>query len=379
MARLSAPPPRLADILHSYLQEDGPMIRVLQEMRDGVMICDETTGLLFYNASLKDTFLLRRSALNQPCEKTFMGDSSEELSSSIVHVLKSRESTSKDMTFRCLNLEKNFQVNIVPLRLPIKEGMDGPKTLNGCLVMFHDMTAIHRTEKMRRDFVANVSHELRTPLSAIKGYTETLLDGALDDANVSRDFVEVIFKHSLRLTRLVEDLLDLSKLESPDFIPELRATALTPLIDRVLALVQDNTTSKASGKNLSFSVDIPETLPKVLASPDNLEQVLTNLLDNAVKYTPEGGSIKVTAQEFGSKLIQVNVLDTGIGIDEKHISRLFERFYRVDKARSRDMGGTGLGLSIVKHIVQYHGGDIWVTSKDNQGSTFSFTLQKAIG
>jgi two-component system phosphate regulon sensor histidine kinase PhoR len=212
---------------------------------------------------------------------------------------------------------------------------------------------------------------LRTPLSAIKGYSETLLDGALEDEQVARDFVDVIHRHAIRLSQLVEDLLDLSKLESPDFVPELKPLSLRPLINRVVALMED----EAQSKDIALYIHLPEDLPKALANSSNLEQVFTNLLGNAIKYTPDGGKIGISAfLNKDNSFIQVSLKDTGLGMEPKHIPRLFERFYRVDKARSRELGGTGLGLSIVKHIVQLHGGEIWVESELNKGSTFHFTL-----
>ncbi|MBK8189734.1 MAG: GHKL domain-containing protein [Vampirovibrionales bacterium] len=262
-------------------------------------------------------------------------------------------------------MRQYFEAHLAPLR-------SGDR-IQGCVILLSDETAIRRTERMRRDFVANVSHELRTPLSAIHGYAETLLEGALDEKDLAWDFVNVIFRHSQRLSQLVTDLLDLSKLESPDFQPELTPTALNAMIQRVYSLAESNT----QGKRLTFRLKVADPLGDALANVGGLEQVLTNLLDNAIKYTPEGGVITLTAQENAKGMIQISVSDTGIGIEPKHIPRLFERFYRVDKARSRDMGGTGLGLSIVKHIISYHGGDIWVESVANQGSTFHFTLRKA--
>jgi two-component system phosphate regulon sensor histidine kinase PhoR len=350
----------------SLINEKSPLFQVLQEMNDGVLIVDQASVIRRYNRALERLVQLPLTALGSPCETAIP---SEALHIAIHSVLSSGESFSNEITLPCGTMERMFQLHVMPLP-------DADGALNGCIALFHDMTDIRKTEKMRRDFVANVSHELRTPLSAIKGYAETLLDGALEDEQVSRDFVDVIYKHSIRLSQLVEDLLDLSKLESPDFHPELNPIALRPVMLRVHALAASN----LSGKPLQFTHDIPEDLPAVLANAGNLEQVLTNLLDNAVKYTPAGGKVRLSARSVCVKerpMVQVDVVDTGIGIDRKHFPRLFERFYRVDKARSRDLGGTGLGLSICKHIVQYHGGEIWVESEPNKGTTFSFTLLQA--
>lgn len=347
--------------IQAMFRDQKSLLLLLQEMNDGVLIVDEAMQILLYNQALKRLLDLNETVLNQPCAEVIQ---SQELQDGIALVLQSGKSVTQELTLMRGNLKQYFQVHLVPLVMT--DGIDG------CVAIFQDMTAIRRTEKMRRDFVANVSHELRTPLSAINGYAETLLDGALDDPEVARDFVRVIFRHSQRLSQLVADLLDLSKLESMDFEPELGPVTLKPLIHKVHSLVGPT----VAAKNLMFFIHLPDDLPKVLANLSNLEQVITNLVDNAVKYTPEGGTVAVSAFETDNGMLQVNISDTGIGIEAKHIPRLFERFYRVDKARSREMGGTGLGLSIVKHIVQYHGGDIWVESAVNKGSTFSFTLQK---
>ncbi len=347
--------------IQDMFRDQKSLLLLLQEMNDGVLIVDEAMYVLLYNQALKKLLDLDQAMLNRPCNDVIRSD---ELRQGISLVLQSGKSVTQELTLMQGNLSQYFQIHLVPLVMT--EGIDG------CVAIFHDMTTIRRTEKMRRDFVANVSHELRTPLSAINGYAETLLDGALSDPDVARDFVRVIFRHSQRLSQLVADLLDLSKLESLDFEPELAPVTLKPLIHKVHSMVESN----VQGKNLMFFIHLPDDLPKVLANLSNLEQVITNLVDNAIKYTHEGGTIAVSAFETDNGMIQINVSDTGIGIEAKHIPRLFERFYRVDKARSREMGGTGLGLSIVKHIIQYHGGDIWVESEVNKGSTFSFTLRK---
>lgn len=267
--------------------------------------------------------------------------------------------------------EQTYHVEVIPLTETQQTQANQPL----CVCIFNDFTSIRRTEKMRRDFVANVSHELRTPLTAIHGYAETLLDGALEsEPELSRDFVEVMFRHSTRLSHLVSDLLDLSKLESPDFSLDLKPMPLLPLVRGVISMSE----ASAKAKNITIKLNPADDLPMVMAHDHTLEQVVTNLLDNAIKYTLDGGDITIECRRaYKSPYIEVAVSDTGMGIPPKHIPRLFERFYRVEKSRSREMGGTGLGLSIVKHIVQSHGGNIWVESEKNVGTTFNFTLQIA--
>jgi two-component system phosphate regulon sensor histidine kinase PhoR len=244
----------------------------------------------------------------------------------------------------------------------------------GIVAVFHDITDLKKAENMRRDFVANVSHELRTPVTIIKGYAETLLNGALEsDPTRALRFVEIISNHSDRLTNLVNDILTLSSLESKEARLELNPIDVSGTIAKACMLLQE----RAVQKNIAI---INESdgggLPRVLADQGRLEQVVVNLLENAIKYTPDGGTVRLFTEDNG-EFVKVSVADTGIGIPFKDLPRIFERFYRVDEARTREQGGTGLGLAIVKHIVQLHGGTVTVTSETGKGSTFSFTTKKA--
>lgn len=368
---MPAPVLEVSDDIKSLLKDHRSLFLMIQEMNDGVVICNREKHILAFNQNLKKLLELPHKAISQPLNHHI---SNHTLDQALNTVSETGRSVAEEIIIergKHQQRQQYFQVNVVPLM--VTEGT----TVDGFVIIFHDLTAIRRTEKMRRDFVANVSHELRTPLSAIKGYSETLLEGALDDQAVAEDFVEVIFRHSNRLSQLVDDLLDLSKLESPDFNLELNPMRLVTLVEKVASLAAN----AIEDKNLNFWINIPQDLSVIQADASSLEQVITNLLDNAIKYTPSGGHIEISAFDTygwaGEELVQVNIKDSGMGIEGKHLNRLFERFYRVDKARSREMGGTGLGLSIVKHIVQSHGGDIWVESELNAGSTFSFTLMRA--
>lgn len=242
----------------------------------------------------------------------------------------------------------------------------------GLLLFIHDITEEKRVETIKKDFVANVSHELRTPLASIKGYSETLLDGGVDDDETRNEFLRVIDRHATRMSRLIDDLLILSRLESQQMPVASGSVDLAEVITYITRGVE----KQAQDKNIDISTNIPEDLPRVVGDRDRLEQVVVNLLDNAIKYTPAGGSIVLTAAEAGGE-VRIDVRDTGIGIPAEDISRIFERFYRVDKARSRELGGTGLGLAIVKHIIQGLNGRLSVESTPGKGSTFSFTLKAA--
>jgi two-component system phosphate regulon sensor histidine kinase PhoR len=249
-----------------------------------------------------------------------------------------------------------FEINAAPL------------PLGGALVVLHDVTGIEAAQKSRREFVANVSHELRTPLTSIQGYVETLIEDPAPGSATNREFLGIILKNASRMNRLTEDLLALASVESPDYKLSLQPT-------RANALVKDAIESLGgmlvdSGIKLQ-SAGAPEAL--VMADPDAMNQVFGNLIENSLKYAKDGKRIRVGARELMNE-VQFTVQDFGPGIASEHLERIFERFYRVDKARSRESGGTGLGLAIVKHIVQAHGGHIWAESELGNGASFHFTL-----
>jgi two-component system phosphate regulon sensor histidine kinase PhoR len=235
-------------------------------------------------------------------------------------------------------------------------------------VILQDRTELRRLETVRRDFVANVSHELRTPLTSVKAMAETLMDGALHDESVAKRFLKTIVTDTDRLVRLTADLLALSRIESYEV--EKVPVDLVALIRDIMSRLRSSI--KASG--LTLDVRMPRAC-FVDCSEDEIGQVMLNLLENAIKYSLDGGKITISVED-GQEEVLVAVADTGIGILQQDIPRIFERFYRADKARSRASGGTGLGLSIVKHIVERHGGRVWVESVYNHGSCFHFALPK---
>jgi two-component system phosphate regulon sensor histidine kinase PhoR len=258
-------------------------------------------------------------------------------------------------------MDRTLRVTAVPLRLT---GEDP-----GLVLVVDDVTELRRLEHVRTEFIANVSHELRTPLTAIQGYLETLLGGALEEREHARRFVEIAFRHTERLGRLLNDLTDLSNIELGKVSLRLAPTPLRPIVDSVLELVA----AKARDGEVTLTAEVSEVI-HVQADHDRLVQVLINLVDNAVKYTPAGGSVTVRARPSADGRIEVSVSDTGIGIPRADLPRITERFYRVDKARSRELGGTGLGLAIVKHLVLAHGGDLAIDSAEGRGTTVRVLL-----
>ena len=244
---------------------------------------------------------------------------------------------------------------------------------HGTVLVFHDLTRLKQLESARQEFVANVSHELRTPLSLIKGYVETLLDGARDNPEVAAKFLQTIDRNAERLKLLIEDLLTISELESGRVKLNLQAVSLSPVVGKVF----EDFKTRADAKSMKLINQAPDLA--VRADADRLEQVLGNLVDNAIKYGRAKGTVTVggSAREGGQ--VEVFVQDDGPGIPPEALERVFERFYRVDKARSREQGGTGLGLAIVKHIVQNHGGRVWATSEPGHGTTFYFTIVQGTG
>jgi two-component system phosphate regulon sensor histidine kinase PhoR len=238
----------------------------------------------------------------------------------------------------------------------------------GTILVFHDLTRLKQLERTREEFVANVSHELRTPLSLIKGYVETLLDGASGNPEVAGRFLKIIERNTQRLDLLIQDLLTISALEAGRMKLSLHPVALRPLVEKVFFDLKP----QADKKTVTLVNEMPELA--VTADANRLEQVLANLVDNAIKYGRAQGHVTVGRKKRDGGKIEIFAQDDGPGIPTEALDRVFERFYRVDKARSREQGGTGLGLSIVKHIVQAHGGEVWVKSDPGKGATFYFTL-----
>ena len=257
--------------------------------------------------------------------------------------------------------ERYFEIVGAPI-------FDERKQLKGAVLVLYDITELKKLEMMRKDFVANVSHELKTPITSIKGFAETLLDGAMEDTEALTQFLQIIYDESNRIKFLIDDLLTLSRLENDGFHMQVAETNLNSLVADIDPIIRH----KAEEKQLQFSISMADGMEAVV-DRERIKQVMFNLLDNAISYTPEGGRIHLDVKQTDDQLI-ICVSDTGIGIEESAMPRLFERFYRVDKARSRNTGGTGLGLAIVKHIVELHQGEIELESEVGKGSKFNVII-----
>ncbi|HEX2769996.1 MAG TPA: phosphate regulon sensor histidine kinase PhoR [Geobacteraceae bacterium] len=351
---------RIEGELKSVAAEKNRLDTILRGMGEGVMVTDATGVITLVNPAFRTLFDLREEVEGKPLIDITRHPS---LNDAFKKLVETKNERVEEFTLP-LHGGKTVLTHWVPL---LESGK-----LQGVVAVFHDISELKRLEKVRRDFVANVSHELRTPVTVIRGYAETLLGGALaTDPERAGAFLEKIHRHAERLASLIGDLLILSELESGETSPELAPVVIEGVVGHVCALLEE----KARSKKISIAMQgLGETQP-VLADRGKLEQVMVNLLDNAIKYTPENGSITISAAE-AEGMVNIAVTDSGIGIPPKELPRIFERFYRVDAARSREQGGTGLGLAIVKHIVQLHGGSVSVESTPGKGSTFSFTLKK---
>lgn len=333
---------------------------VLLNMFDGVMVIDAEGKIMLVNEALKNVLVLRSKAIGKRPIEVMRNDKIQELAEKVLN--EEGEVLKKEIEFLSPP-DRVFLVHATPI---IRK-----KKVEGAVLVFHDRTLQKDYEQMRKDFVANVSHELRTPISNIKGYIETLLEGAIADPEHAKDFLRTVEIESDRLVNLINDLLDLSRLESGRLALDIARSDLRAITGSVF----EKFNKKTSQKNMSLSSEISQDARFLRADEDLIYQVIMNLVDNAVKYARPNGSVLIKSRRVNG-FIQVDVTDNGPGIPESSRSRIFERFYRVDKARSRQMGGTGLGLSIVKHIVQEHGGKVWLSSSSGQGSTFSFTVPR---
>ena len=332
---------------------------VFQGMVEGIITIDKAGRVVSVNPAIEKIFNIQRQDVEGKALLEVIRNN--DLADIVNETLNQAEFISKELSL-VWPLQKVLKINASPI---FETGV-----VNGCLLVIHDISHIRQLENMRRDFVANVSHELKTPLTSIKGFVETLLEGALEDKENSRKFLKIVHDHVNRLDSLINDLLELSYIESKEAVLKKEEVNIKNLTDEVFSGFKTQINKKA----IKTKSALPENLI-IRADKGKIEQVFTNLIDNAIKFNNENGSINIYSQDLADK-IKIIVEDSGFGVPAKDIPRIFERFYRVDKARSRELGGTGLGLSIVKHIIELHGGSVGVESTEGLGSKFWFTLPK---
>jgi two-component system phosphate regulon sensor histidine kinase PhoR len=338
---------------------------ILASMAEGVVIVDVAGVIQADNKAFQGMFSLKENPVGRRVWEVLR---QPEIKSLIEHSLRERKQSSGELVYEDLldtgGRRKFFRVSVSTL---------GNGVIHGAVAVFHDISRIVQLEELRKEFVANVSHELRTPLSIFHGYLETLLSQPDISGDEAKRIFQVMKRHSDRLNSLVEDLLTLSRLESGHI--QLNPSKLAARL--LFEQLREDWSSKFLAKNCALKFDLPDEALTVTADKFRMEQVFYNLLDNALKYSDANGEVKVGAMlNEGQNALEFYVRDNGMGIPSDKVDQIFQRFFRVDKARSRDLGGTGLGLAIVKHIVQIHGGRVWAESALGKGTTVWFSLPR---
>lgn len=352
----------LRDLQKAQEMQQDRMSTLIENMGSGLILIDSKGYIQVLNKAYKEFFQLDPvEYLNKLYYKVI---EHKEIIRLIEHIFMTEKKVKKEIVLPFNIGRRHFEVYGVPI-------IGTNDVWKGVLLVVHDITDIKRLEQVRKDFVANVSHELKTPITSIKGFSETLLDGAMNDKDALIAFLNIILKESDRLQTLTQDLLDLSKIEKQGFSLDIQEVNIPASIKEVMKIVQKDADEK--GINMTFESKSDSVM--VEGDPNRLKQVFLNLISNAITYTQNGGNISISLKETDVN-VTINFTDTGIGINKDEIHRIFERFYRIDKARSRNSGGTGLGLAIVKHLVDAHKGKITVKSEEGQGTTFIVELNK---
>jgi two-component system phosphate regulon sensor histidine kinase PhoR len=347
---------KMSDLVKKISDEKKQLKTILDSMVEGVMVLDPEGRILLANPAFREIFSLEVNPEGRtPLELVRNAD----LQKVVKEVLAGKDSVEREIQIQRGETQQ-IRVQASPLKTTEK--------IQGSVLVFYDITDLRRLENVRREFVANVSHELKTPLAAIKGYAETLIHGALKDEANAMKFLQVIDRHADRLHHIVQDLLDLSKIESAQYELRLEKISIEPLIEELKSTFQ----KEIEAKKIHFQIFHPN-VDSMWVDGTGIRQILSNLLDNAIKYSNEGGEITLRV-DLTDHSLRFCIQDSAAGIAPEHLPRIFERFYRVDSSRSRQLGGTGLGLSIVKHLVQLHGGEVWAESELGKGSRFYFTL-----
>jgi two-component system phosphate regulon sensor histidine kinase PhoR len=363
VGELAATLNKMAEDIENKIKEiktqNQELSAVFNSMIEGVIVIDRSGRIVSVNQTVEKIFgIIGRETEGRIFLEAVRNNDIAEV---IDTVIKEGKPVSKEIAL-IFPVSRTFEISATPI-------FDN-EAVSGCLVVIHDITEIRRLETVRSDFIANVSHELKTPLTSIKGFVETLLEGALSDNENNRNFLKVIQEHTERMNCMVDDLLSLAHLESKDITLQRSSFNLRHQLEELISGFR----SQLKKKNIEIKDELPADIA-VTADKNRIQQVFTNLIDNAIKFNKDNGWIKVYGQEINGK-IKICIEDSGAGIPQKDIPRIFERFYRVDKARSRELGGTGLGLSIVRHIIELHNGSVGVESTEGFGSKFWFILPK---
>jgi two-component system sensor histidine kinase VicK len=351
---------RLREALSLNEEENEKLTSVLSNMSDGVIATDERGIVIVLNRRAMQMLRVDDSAVGEDVGKLLHLSPDQ-----VRQYMADQEQT----VIISLEMPDNGEEPLI-VRVTFTPVHRRGQGITGVIAVLQDVTEQEKMEKSRREFVANVSHELRTPLTTIKSYAEALEDGAADDLQLRQRFIGVIRNETERMIRLVTDLLHLSRLDSKQAILRKLVTDMAEMLEDVV----DRFSFQMRQKSIRHRVIVDKGVPPVALDRDQIDQVLDNLVSNAIKYTPDGGFIEIRACLAGPDTVQISIQDNGIGIPKKDLGRIFERFYRVDKARSRSMGGTGLGLSIAREIIKAHGGSIEIDSEVNKGTKVTFTL-----
>lgn len=346
--------------LEQEMQQDR-LHTLIENMGSGMILIDSRGYISLVNRSYKEIFhVTDEQYMHQLYYEAFKH---QEIIEQVEEIFMTEVKVRKQLHLPLEIERKHFEVYGAPI-------IGTNHEWKGIVLVFHDITELKKLEQMRKDFLANVSHELKTPITSIKGFSETLLDGAMENQQFREKFLNIILKESDRMQGLIEDLLDLSKIEQQGFQLNMAPVDMKEMLEEIRVMLE----KKVAAKEMTLNVLTGERV-SVIGDVARLKQVFINLINNAILYTPAGGAVSVELFDDADH-VYVKVSDTGIGIRKEEIPRIFERFYRVDKARSRNTGGTGLGLSIVKHLVEAHEGTITVESEIGKGTTFTVTLGK---
>lgn len=354
----------IEEMTKSYEMQHDRLHTLIENMGSGLLFIDSKGYISIVNRSTNEIFKVDQAdLLGQLYYEAF---TQKEIVKLVEEIFMTEQKLRRQINLMIGNEQKDFEVYAAPV-------LGAKVEWKGVVLVFHDISTLKRLEQMRKDFVANVSHELRTPITSIKGFSETLLDGAMNDRDVLKQFLTIILDESHRLQLLIQDLLDLSKMENKGFSLNPSQVNVKELLENSIQMLK----SEAVEREIQLELTVDDETTVIDGDMDRLKQVFINVINNGISYSPDGAKVEVKASNYDD-YVQIQIIDTGIGIEEKELPRIFERFYRVDKARSRNSGGTGLGLAIVKHIIEAHEGAVEVNSRVGEGTTFTFRLKKRI-